>query len=51
MATSRRTGDRERSFRFAMCQLQLDLTVIGFKSRSQIDEAIEWVNRALVRSE
>jgi aryl-alcohol dehydrogenase-like predicted oxidoreductase len=39
--------DREKSIRFAMAQPELDAVVIGFKSRAEIDEAIERMNRAL----
>jgi len=39
--------DRERSIRFAMAQREIHSIVIGFKSRAEIDEAIERVNRAL----
>jgi 1-deoxyxylulose-5-phosphate synthase len=39
--------DREKSIRFAMSRPELDAIVIGFKSRSEIDEAIGRVNRAL----
>jgi 1-deoxyxylulose-5-phosphate synthase len=40
-------ADRERSIRFAMSLPELDSVVIGFKSRAEIDEAIERINRAL----
>lgn len=39
--------DREKSIRFAMATKELDAIVIGFKSRAEIDEAIERMNRAL----
>lgn len=39
--------DREKSIRFAMSRPELDAVVIGFKSRAEIDEAIERMNRAL----
>lgn len=39
-------ADREKSVRFAMSQ-PLDAIVIGFKSRAEIDEALQRVNRAL----
>jgi predicted aldo/keto reductase-like oxidoreductase len=39
--------DREKSVRFAMAQPEIDAVVIGFKSRAEIDEAIERINRAL----
>jgi len=40
--------DREKSIRFAMSMPELDSVVIGFKSRSEIDEAIRRINSALV---
>ena len=39
--------DREKSIRFAMSRPELDAVVIGFKSRSEIDEAIKRINSAL----
>jgi len=39
--------DREKSIRFAMARPELDAVVIGFKSRAEIDEAIQRMNRAL----
>jgi predicted aldo/keto reductase-like oxidoreductase len=39
--------DREKSIRFAMSLPELDAVVIGFKSRSEIDEAIKRINGAL----
>ncbi|MGC8830124.1 MAG: aldo/keto reductase [Verrucomicrobiia bacterium] len=39
--------DREKSIRFAMATKEVDAIVIGFKSRAEIDEAIERMNRAL----
>jgi len=39
--------DREKSIRFAMSRPELDAVVIGFKSRSEIDEAIQRINAAL----
>jgi hypothetical protein len=39
--------DREKSIRFAMSLRELDSVVIGFKSRSEIDEAIARINSAL----
>lgn len=39
--------DRETSIRFAMQCGLLDAAVIGFKSRAEVDEAIERMNRAL----
>ena len=38
---------REKSIRFAMACRDIDAVVIGFKSRQEIDEAIERINRAL----
>jgi 1-deoxyxylulose-5-phosphate synthase len=40
-------ADRERSIRYAMACKEIDAVVIGFKSRAEIDEAIERINRAL----
>jgi 1-deoxyxylulose-5-phosphate synthase len=40
-------ADREKSIRFAMACKEIDAVVIGFKSRAEIDEAIERMNRAL----
>ncbi|MGD0743917.1 MAG: aldo/keto reductase [Verrucomicrobiota bacterium] len=40
-------ADREKSIRFAMACPDIDAVVIGFKSRQEIDEAIERINRAL----
>jgi 1-deoxyxylulose-5-phosphate synthase len=42
--------DREKSIRFAMSRPELDAVVIGFKTRSEIDEAIERINRALAQA-
>jgi 1-deoxyxylulose-5-phosphate synthase len=39
--------DREKSIRFAMSLPELDAVVIGFKSRAEIDEAVQRINRAL----
>lgn len=39
--------DRERSIRYAMSRPELDAIVIGMKSRAEVDEAVERVNRAL----
>ena len=39
--------DREKSIRFAMSMPELDSVVIGFKNRSEIDEAIKRMNAAL----
>ena len=38
-------ADREKSIRFAMSLPELDSVVIGFKSRAEIDEAIQRINR------
>jgi hypothetical protein len=43
----RNAEDREKSIRFAMAQREIDAIVIGFKSRQEVDEGIERVNRAL----
>jgi predicted aldo/keto reductase-like oxidoreductase len=43
-------ADREKSIRFAMSRPELNAVVIGFKNRSEIDEAIERINRALAES-
>lgn len=43
-------ADRERSIRFAMSRPEIDAVVIGFKSRTEIDEAIERINRALAEA-
>jgi predicted aldo/keto reductase-like oxidoreductase len=40
-------ADREKSIRYAMACKEIDAVVIGFKSRQEIDEAIERINRAL----
>jgi hypothetical protein len=39
--------DREKSIRFVMACKEVDAITIGFKSRAEIDEAIERINRAL----
>jgi predicted aldo/keto reductase-like oxidoreductase len=39
--------DREKSIRFAMAQPEINAVVIGFKSRKEVDEGIERINRAL----
>lgn len=39
--------DREKSIRFAMAQPEIHSVVIGFKSRGEIDEALQRVNQAL----
>ncbi|MGA2176199.1 MAG: aldo/keto reductase [Verrucomicrobiota bacterium] len=43
-------ADREKSIRFAMSLPELDAIVIGFKSRAEIDEAIQRMNRALAEA-
>ena len=43
-------GDREKSIRFAMSRPELDAVVIGFKNRSEVDEAIQRMNRALAEA-
>ena len=40
-------ADREKAIRFAMSRPELDAVVIGFKSRTEIDEAIQRINAAL----
>ena len=42
--------DREKSIRFAMSRPELDAVVIGFKSPTEIDEAIQRLNRALAET-
>jgi 1-deoxyxylulose-5-phosphate synthase len=42
--------DREKSIRFAMSRPELDAVVIGFKSTSEVDEAIQRINRALAEA-
>lgn len=42
-----RPEDREKSVRFAMSRPEIDAVVIGFKSRAEIDEGIQRINRAL----
>jgi len=39
--------DREKSIRFAMSMPELDSVVMGFKNRTEIDEAIKRINSAL----
>jgi predicted aldo/keto reductase-like oxidoreductase len=39
--------DREKSIRFVMACKEVDAITIGFKSRAEIDDAIERINRAL----
>jgi predicted aldo/keto reductase-like oxidoreductase len=41
-------ADREKAIRFAMSRPELDAVVIGFKSRAEIDEAIQRINAALI---
>ncbi len=43
-----RPEDREKSIRYAMSRTDIDAVVMGFKSRAEIDEAIQRMNRALV---
>jgi predicted aldo/keto reductase-like oxidoreductase len=40
--------DREKAARYAMAQPEIDAVVIGFKSRAEVDESIERINRALL---
>jgi 1-deoxyxylulose-5-phosphate synthase len=40
-------ADREKSIRYAMACKEIDAVVIGFKSRAEVDEGIERINRAL----
>jgi predicted aldo/keto reductase-like oxidoreductase len=42
--------DREKSIRFAMSRPELDAVVIGFKSQTEIDEAIKRMNLALAEA-
>ncbi|MCC6235475.1 MAG: aldo/keto reductase [Verrucomicrobiales bacterium] len=42
-----RAEDREKSIRFAMSRPEIDAVVMGFKSRAEIDEGIQRINRAL----
>jgi len=46
----KRPEDREKSIRFAMQCGLLDAVVIGFSSTSEIDEAVERINRALAEA-
>lgn len=39
--------DREKAARFVMAQAEIDAVVIGFKSRQEVDEGIQRINRAL----
>jgi predicted aldo/keto reductase-like oxidoreductase len=43
-------ADREKSIRFAMACKEIDAVVIGFKSKEEIDEGIERINRALAEA-
>jgi hypothetical protein len=43
-------ADREKSIRFAMSLPAIDAVVIGFKSRTEIGEAIQRINQALEES-
>jgi predicted aldo/keto reductase-like oxidoreductase len=45
-----RPEEREQSVRFAMSRPELDAVVIGFKSRAEIDEGIQRINRALAEA-
>ncbi len=42
-----RADDREKSIRFAMSRPEIHAVVIGLKSRQEVDEAIERIDRAL----
>lgn len=42
--------DREKAARFAMTHSEINAVVIGFKSRQEIDESIDRLNRALAAS-
>jgi predicted aldo/keto reductase-like oxidoreductase len=42
--------DREKSIRYAMSRPELDAIVIGFKSTSEVDEAIKRMNSALAEA-
>jgi predicted aldo/keto reductase-like oxidoreductase len=46
----RNPEDREKAARFAMAQPEINAVVIGFKSRAEIDEAIQRIDRALAVS-
>ena len=39
--------DREKAARFAMAQPEINAVLIGFKSRKEVDEAIQRIDRAL----
>ena len=43
-------ADREKSIRFAMACNEIDAVVIGFKSKDEINEGIERINRALAEA-
>jgi predicted aldo/keto reductase-like oxidoreductase len=43
-------ADREKSIRFAMACKEIDAVVIGFKSKDEINEGIERINRALAEA-
>jgi predicted aldo/keto reductase-like oxidoreductase len=43
----RNAEDREKAARFAMAQPEIHAVLIGFKSRAEVDEAIQRINRAL----
>ena len=43
-------ADREKSIRFAMACKEIDAVVIGFKTKGEIDEGIERINRALAEA-
>ena len=43
-------ADREKSIRSAMACKEIDAVVIGFKSKEEIDEGIERINRALAEA-
>ena len=43
-------ADREKSIRFAMACKEIDAVVIGFKTKEEIDEGIERINRALAEA-
>jgi len=39
--------DRQKAMRFAMSRPEINAVVVGFKNRSEVDEAITRVNTAL----
>jgi predicted aldo/keto reductase-like oxidoreductase len=43
-------AEREKSIRFAMSNPNIDAVVIGMKTRQEVDEAIERINRALAET-